>query len=107
MPFVSFAAVRPQAFRALPTWPKIWESPTAACTGGSSKRALTGSEAPGTSTVESAQLRAALQGIKQLEEDLRVTRPAAEILADTRSLPRGHGLWPSNEAASLSMELGA
>ncbi len=46
-------------------------------------------EAPGTSTVESAQLRDALNRIKQLEEELRATRLAAEILADTTIGPKG------------------
>ncbi|MFI9413972.1 transposase [Nocardia gamkensis] len=46
-------------------------------------------EAVGTSTVESAQLRDALNRIKQLEEELRATRLAAEILTDTTIGPKG------------------
>ena len=40
-------------------------------------------EAPGVHTVESAQLRDALNRIKQLEEELRATRLASAILHDT------------------------
>ncbi|WP_431951363.1 transposase [Nocardia lijiangensis] len=46
-------------------------------------------EAPGTPTVESAQLRDALNRIKQLEEELRATRLAAKILDDATIGPKG------------------
>ena len=46
-------------------------------------------QAPGTATVESVQLRDALYRIKQLEEELRATRLAAEILHDTTIVPKG------------------
>ncbi|MBF6543413.1 hypothetical protein [Nocardia brasiliensis] len=46
-------------------------------------------EAPGMPTVESVQLRHALNRIKQLEEELRATRVAAKILTDTTINPKG------------------
>ncbi|MGW4372010.1 transposase [Nocardia takedensis] len=51
-------------------------------------------EAPGTPTVESALLRDALSRIKQLEEELRATRLAAEILRDTTISPKGGSRLP-------------
>lgn len=46
-------------------------------------------EISGTSTVESRQLRDALNRVKQLEEELRATRLAATILDDITISPKG------------------
>ncbi|MGW8647896.1 transposase [Nocardia salmonicida] len=46
-------------------------------------------EVPGTSTIESSQLRDALVRIKQLEERLRATRLAAKMLDGTTIGPKG------------------
>jgi transposase len=46
-------------------------------------------QVPGASSVESVQLRDALNRLKELEEELRATRLAAKILDDANVRPKG------------------
>ena len=46
-------------------------------------------EAPGTSTTESAELRAARRRIRELETELVIVRQAAKILGEDQPRPKG------------------